>query len=352
MDHEHSTTTRRKGKHLTFEERMIIEIRHKDHWSAPRIAREIGCSPNTIRNEIKRGTEWMYHGKVPRYKAEVGQKAYEENRKHCCRHYDYLEKADFLSYVEENFQTKKWSLDACRGEALRTGAFSKEEVTSTKTLYNYVDLGLLKIKNIDLPDKLRRRPKKACLKENKKILGRSIEERPSEVNERNTFGNWEADLVIGSKSGEDKVLLTLLERKSRAFLIIPLKDRKPDSVMHAFEELKEQYREHFSEVFKTITTDNGSEFSDLAQLEKDTGTLVYFAHPYTSWEKGSIERFNGLIRRFIRKGRRIDSYSLEKIAEVEEWVNGLPRKILDYQTPVEIFEVELDRIYQLDKSVA
>ena len=106
-----------------------------------------------------------------------------------------------------------------------------------------------------------------------------------------------------------------------------------------------QYSEHQNEVFKTITTDNGSEFSTLSDLEALSKTLVYFAHPYTSYEKGSIERHNGLIRRFIPKGKRIDSYTDEQIVQVELWYNSLPRKILGYHTPDELFEDELDRIY-------
>ena len=105
------------------------------------------------------------------------------------------------------------------------------------------------------------------------------------------------------------------------------------------------YSEHVSEVFKTITTDNGSEFASLSSLEEIADTLIYYAHPYSSYEKGTVERHNGLIRRFIPKGHRIDEYSPEDIAGIEEWCNNLPRKILGYRTPDEAFEEELDRIY-------
>ncbi|WP_286673886.1 MULTISPECIES: IS30 family transposase [unclassified Clostridium] len=97
----------------------------------------------------------------------------------------------------------------------------------------------------------------------------------------------------------------------------------------------------FSKVFKTITSDNGSEFADLSTLEADTDTNVYFTHPYSSFEQGTNERHNGLIRRFIPKGK----YSLDDIAFIEEWMNTLPRKILNYKTPEELFEMHLDEIY-------
>ncbi|MGE9994998.1 IS30 family transposase, partial [Peptoniphilaceae bacterium SGI.137] len=110
-------------------------------------------------------------------------------------------------------------------------------------------------------------------------------------------------------------------------------------------EIRSQYGEHWDDIFKTITTDNGSEFSLLSDLEELSKTLVYFTHPYTSCEKGSVERHNGLIRRFIRKGRRIDSFSDEQICQIEVRCNSLPRKILGYNTPDELLEDELDRIY-------
>ena len=98
-------------------------------------------------------------------------------------------------------------------------------------------------------------------------------------------------------------------------------------------------------VFRSITTDNGSEFSRMAELEAGIGTKVYFTHPYTSCEKGSIENHNGLIRRFIPKGKRIADYSEDDILAVELWTNNLPRKIHGYKTPDEVFEAEMNTIY-------
>ncbi len=117
--------------------------------------------------------------------------------------------------------------------------------------------------------------------------------------------------------------------------------------MAAMKQVQEVYSEHFSEVFKTITTDNDSEFADLAELEKMADILIYHAHPYTSCDKGTVERHNGLIRRSIPQGKRIDDFTSHQIANVEIWCNCLPKKILGYRTPDEIFEKELDRIYQI-----
>ena len=141
MDHLHSTTTEhRKGQHLSFEHRVLIQTRLKDGWSPNRIAKEIGCAPNTVRNEIKRGTVALYKGNILRYKATAGQAVYEKNRQVCCRHYDFLEKIDFISFVEKKFFEDGWSLDACVGYALNEGLFTRRQIVCTKTLYGYVDL--------------------------------------------------------------------------------------------------------------------------------------------------------------------------------------------------------------------
>ena len=282
---------------------------------------------------------------MQRFKAKTAWNAYQENRSHSCRTYEALEKRPFLQYVEKHFREDQWSLDACVGRALEEGSFDRREILCTKTLYHYVDLGLLNIKSIDLPQKLSRNTKIHKDKENKRILGRSIEERPGEVDTREEFGHWETDLVIGKKSENDEVLLTLLERKTRDFSIIRLPDKSADSVLEAFQKMQTELGDSFSKVFRTITTDNGSEFARLAELETGTSTKVYFAHPYTSCEKGSIENHNGLIRRFIPKGKRISDYSEDDILAVELWANSLPRRILGYKTPDEAFEEEMDRIY-------
>ena len=199
---------------------------------------------------------------------------------------------------------------------------------------------------MNLPEKLKRNTKIHRVRKNKKKLGRSIEQRPQEVNKRNVFGHWECDLVLGHKTKDDEVLLTMSERMSREFLIIKIPDKTAASVMNAFKSLRKQYSEHWNDIFKTITTDNGSEFADLSQLEDISQTLVYYAHPYTSCDKGTVERHNGLIRRFIPKGDYIHNYSLQQIINIETWCNSLPRKILAYHTPDEIFERELDHTYQ------
>ncbi|UXN12121.1 IS30 family transposase [Lactobacillus amylovorus] len=342
MDSLHSTMNQHvKGKHLSFEERVIIQTRLKDGCSIRAIARELGCSPSTISYEVRRGTVSLYHGKQKRYKADQGQSVYQINRRHCGRKSDFLKKAGFINYVIKHFFEDGWSLDVCANRSLAIGEFSHHQAVCTRTLYNYVEQGLIAIKNYDLPEKIKRNTKLHHVRKNKKKLGRSIEERPKEIDQRNEFGH-----VLGHKTKDDQVLLTLSERMSREFLIIRIPDKTSVSVMQAFKMLQKQYSEHWNDIFKTIITDNGSEFADLANLEEVSKTLVYYAHSYTSCDKGTVERHNGLIRRFIPKGDCINNYSLQQIIDIETWCNSLPRKILAYHTPDEIFERELDQIYQ------
>ncbi len=336
-----TNTSRKKGAHLTFEERVIIQTRLKDKYSLRRIAHEIGCAVNTIRNEIKRGTVLLYNGKIERYRAMDGQSVYEVHRENCGRKYAAISKGIFLEYVRENFKKKDWSLDACVGRAIANNLFRHDEMVCTKTLYNYVTLGLLgEIKSIDLPLRVKRKNSKKRVREHKKKLGRSIDERDPAVNERQDFGHWEFDLVLGKRI-RDEVLLTMVERKTRCALIRKLPNKESSSVLAALYELRDNmFQDCFDQIFQTITTDNGSEFSRLSELESISRTLVYYAHPYCSSDKGTNENHNGLFRRFLPKGKSIQDYPLEHITNVERWANTLPRKILGYKTPEECFAEE------------
>ena len=123
-------------------------------------------------------------------------------------------------------------------------------------------------------------------------------------------------------------------------------DKDPLSVMTAMEVLREEYGEIFSSVFKPITADNRTEFSELSNLEK-YGVLVYFAHPCSSWERSQNERHNCIFRRFVPKGISIDRYSAKQSLEYADSMNSLPRKMLGYMTPEELFEAFLEQLYSV-----
>ena len=312
MDTQDYTTEHRKGQHLLAEERHEIEVRLKDGWTPYRIAKHLGRPFNTIKNEIARGTVYLYNGKVARYKAKAGEQQYKENRRNSRRQYKRLAVSSFIKYVEEKFE-KGWSLDACTGKALETGKFRRDQIVCTKTLYNYVDNGLIGIKNIDLPEKLSRNTKKEKVRKHKRILGDSIELRPENVELREEFGHWEVDTVVGSKHEDEPCIVTMVERKTREAIWIKASDHTADGVQAAIQSVMIQFGSMASAVFKTVTGDNGPEFARLAELVSQ-GTKVYFTHPYSSWEKGTNECHNKLLRRFIPKGVSMAGYSAEDIA--------------------------------------
>ena len=345
MDNTNHTTEHRKGQHLLNEERHEIEVRLKDGWTIYRIAKHLGRPYNTIKNEIKRGTVSLYNGKQKRYKADEGERVYKENRSNSRRVNRCLQVSRFIMFVVSKFQSnEKWSLDACFGAALKSGKFRRDEMVCTKTLYNYVDLGLLPIKNIDLPEKLSRNTKAEKARENKRNLGTSIEERPENVESRTEFGHWETDTVLGKKDEGEPCVLTLVERMTRMCLWVKAKNHTAEAIQEALEQVMAYFGTQKNEVFKTITGDNGSEFADLSLLE-DGKLKVYFTHPYSSWEKGTNECHNRMLRRFIPKGKSISDYTADEICFFADCINGLPRKILGYCTPEELFETQLDRIY-------
>ena len=283
---------------------------------------------NTILNEIKRSTiTQIKAGKtISVYLAYAGQVRYEESRKACRRKYQLMECEDFVKHIEVTMLENSCSVDAAVDKARIDGAFSK--TLCTKTIYNYIDLGLIK---------LIRKTKGEIIRKNKKILGESFRNRPEHINDRNEFGHWEIDTVIGSKLKEDEALLTLVERKTRNSLVRKIPGKTAEAVMSEIERLKEDFGSEFSSVFKSITSDNGSEFSGLAILE-GSETKIYFTHPYSSFELGTNERHNGLLRRFIPKVKQITDYSHDVIGRLEEWINGLPRKIFRYKTPEKLFD--------------
>ena len=248
-------STYQKGQHLALQDRVIIQVLRSQGQSLRQIAASLNCSPTTVKYELERGQIALYHGKRHRYDAQVAQRRYQIRRLNCGRKQAFLAKTRFIKYVEQHLFKQGWSLDACAGRALASGAFTRNETVCTKTLYHYVELGLLQIKATDLPECLSRKTKVKRVRQHKRRLGRSISERPATINQRREFGHWECDLVLGHKTKDDQALLTLYERMTRKFMIIPIKDKTAASVMAAFKTLRSQYQEHWHEDFKTITTD-------------------------------------------------------------------------------------------------
>ena len=336
MTQEQYTTKQRKFQHLTKEKRAQIEILLRQGTAKIQIARAVGISRSTLYNELRRGTIEQIDTNLKRYQRyfwDVGQRVYEENRKNSCPPLKLMKAYDFVHYAEKQILENKMSPDALCGEAKLSGRF--KEIVSTKTLYNYIDKHIVKVKNIDLPLKVKRKSHATNCKQNKRLFGMSIEERDDAVNNRTVFGHWEIDTIVGKKESSS-VLLSLDERLTRKRHLVKIPSRSSEAVRIGLEKIAALYGESFETVFKSITGDNGSEFVDLGRyLPKST--KVYYAHPYSPYERGTNEKQNSLVRRFFPKGKSFDNITDEQIAFVESWINNLPRKIFNYRSADFIF---------------
>lgn len=204
-----------------------------------------------------------------------------------------------------------------------------EVIPSTKTMYTYIKQGLLSIKPIDLPRMVRIRQRQKKRPSTTKILGQSIEQRSDSINERREVGHWEIDCVLGSKRKSEPVIMSLVDRFSRKALTVLLPEKKATFVNQAILDLKNHYP------IQSITADNGREFSRLNELE---GIDIYYAHPYASYERGSNENFNGLLREYLPKGKSFQHLSKEKLNLITQAINLRPRRIHCYLSATEVFQ--------------
>jgi len=340
------TTTARSFKHLSLWERGMIFAFIHEKRSAGYIAKRLKRSPSTICREIERGTTIQLRtGRIPyqSYFPETGQAVYIKHRINSRKTGKQHLASNFLRFAETKILHDKWSPDAVVGYCKTQPQWQKEALVCTKTLYHYIDRCRLAVRNIDLYLKVRRKTTQRRGRKNKRILGQSIEQRPESILTREEFGHWEIDTVVGRRS-KDEALLTLTERKTRQELMIRLANKDSESVQTAMKELQERVGSSFAKIFRSITADNGSEFADLSVLLAPWNCPVYFSHPYSSWERGTNERHNGLIRRFIPKTKSIRNVSDTLIRKTKDWCNQLPRKILGYQTPQACFLEELSTI--------
>ena len=290
MSNIHSTTKRRSFQHLTAYQRGEIQALLEQNIPKVQIAKKVGISRSTLYEELKRGTVKQMRSNLTtydKYFAETGQLVYEKNRKSCRKPYKLAKASSFVKYLETAIKAEKLSPDAICGRAKREGNFPT--IVCTKTVYNYIDLGLIKVKNIDLTLKLRRNTHRHHCRKNRRCLGMSIEQRPESVNERQEFGDWDIDTVVG-KRGSGEVLLTLDERMTRKRHIIRIAGKNKQAVKEGLQDLEKQYGKMFHQVFRTVTCDNGSEFSGLTEALK--GVDVYYAHPYSPGERGTNEKQN------------------------------------------------------------
>lgn len=342
MTHNNNTTKKRTFKHLNFEQRKLIEQLLSDKMPKTQIAKLLHISRSTLYKEIERGTVVQRNSDLTEYTkyfAETGQAVYEQNRKNSRKPLKMADAAEFIKYAEKEILTNKMSPDVICGRAKAKNLF--EKTVCTKTLYNYIDLGILKVKNIDLPLRVKLNKKTRKIRKNRRILGESIENRPNIINERKEFGHWEIDTVVGTKN-KGSVLLTLDERLTRKRIIVKIKSRTSEAVTKGISSIYNSFGTNADIIFKSITSDNGSEFTKLAETLPSVD--IYYAHPYSSGERGTNEKQNSLVRYFYPKGKSFDNISETSINQVQDWINNLPRKFAEYLTPNELFDIELQNL--------
>ena len=208
---------------------------------------------------------------------------------------------------------------------------------SIRTLYNYIHKNVFyQLNPKHLPYKKRYKKRYTHKKSIRKTGGISIEQRSEIINNRIELGHWEMDTVVG-KQGTKCCLLVLTERVTRKELIFKLESKSTTCVVKAIKSLKRKYKGSFNEIFKSITSDNGVEFMDSKAIE-EMGIQYFYAHNYCSYERGSNENNNKLIRRFIPKGEDISKYSKETIKQIEKFMNEYPRKIFDGKSANYMYE--------------
>lgn len=329
-----------KQHYMTYPERVRLEEKLRYKVPKAQIARELGFSLQTIYNEIRRGQYQHEHNGFLqwRYSADRAQDIFEKKQRHKTgRPLKIGHDIAFANFLERKILHDHFSPAAALAEARKQGFAAS---ICVGTVYNYITGGVfLELTDADLLEKPTRKPRKK--NGGPKIAHQtlpSIEQRPGHIGQRQERGHWEMDLVVGC-SGSKPVLLTLTERVTREEIIIKLPDKKAASVRAVFDRLERETPD-FREKFRSITTDNGSEFMeyDLLRQSIHGGTRfeVYYCHSYAAWEKGTNENHNRMIRRFFPKGTDFSRVTKKRIAEVQDWMNGYPRKILDWRTPLEM----------------
>lgn len=339
MDRLNNTTKRGKGKHLNYEKRIKIEALNKAGLKSEAIGAIIGCSGRAIRNELKKGKVVLLNSDLTtreEYSADVGEQKHRYAGTGKGPNLKIGNDYTLVAYIEEKIIKEKMSPYAV-AEYIKQNTRKFQATISCKTIYNYIDEGLFPhLTNKHLPVKKKRKKRNydqvRTATNNKK--GTSISERPKEIEKRKEFGHWEMDTVVG-KSGTKEVLMVMTERKTLSEIVRKIASKSQYCIVKELDKIERKMgSKKFKETFKTIACDNGCENLDFEGIErsaltKTKRTKVYYAHPYSAWERGSNENANKLIRRFIPKGADIGNFSHERIKVIEHWINNYPRRSLN-----------------------
>lgn len=341
-------------KHLSQNDRIKMETMLNSGHKVVEVAEYLHVHRSTIYREIKRG-EYTHRNsdytEETRYSSDLGQKNHDWNAQGKGRNIKIGNDRPLAEYIEGKIIEDKYSPEAALAAAAESGIESTTSI-SVRTLYRYIDKGIfLKLTNKDLPVKGKRKKHNKRVRVQKRAsAGESIENRPDEVKDRENFGHWEMDTVKGKQGVTKSCMLVLTERKTRDEIIVKLPDQKAASVVEAIDRLERKWGDMFTKVFRSITVDNGVEFSDYEGLERsvlhegEKRTFAFYCHPYSSWERGSNENNNRLIRRHIPKGEDFDEKQDRDIEYIENWINNYPRGIFGFKTSAQLFEEEIRKL--------
>ena len=327
----------KKYKRLTYRERVIIQTLLEEKRSKSFISKKLNRSRSTISREINK---FVIDSKHDKYDAKLAD---------WCAKDDYLNKRN-LDKIETHKKLqiyvykgllKHWSPEQISGRIKLDYPNDPIMSISHEAIYQHIyahrqaSLNKKLIALLPYHKSIRRRAN-AYSKRKTRIKNQiSIEQRPLHIENRKEVGHWEGDLVIGK--GQKSAIGTLVERKTRFVEISKLKDRKSATVTKAFEKSLKPFNQNLK---RTLTYDNGMEMAQHKQFTKNTNIIVYFAHPYSSWERGTNENTNGLIRRFFPKKTDFNKISKEQLKIAQDKLNNRPRKVLNYKTPAEAMALE------------
>lgn len=318
------------------------------------IGKQLGFHHSTIYRELHRGktvkrrsSDWA---EEEIYSPDFAQAKTTENRKERGREMKIGNDYKFLRFVEQKVLEDKYSLASTLAYIEKNNLKFDTQVCLT-TLYNYVKKGVFFNITMDkMPYKKNNKGKKKEKVQKRLQKGTSISKRPEEIDERNEIGHWEMDTVVGAQGKGKASLLVLTERKTRDEIIEKLKEHTSKAVVKTLDKIERRMGEKkFRETFKTITVDNGTEFSDVEGMErsrrnKKNRTKIYYCHPYRSCERASNENNNKLVRRWHPKGSVFDDVKPSEIKRIEKWMNDYPRAMFGWKSSNEVLQEELRRV--------
>lgn len=315
--------------HLNYLKRCQILALWKAGFNQTQIATEVGVHKSTISREFKRNLTFVRTRLgYWTYKPDYAQ-AYATDRKKAKRYF-YKFTKEVAEFVRAKLQ-EDWSPEQISGYAKRWGMFS----ISHERIYQFIledkEHGGELYKHLRHQNKKYRKrygsPKRQGSIKNRTM----IDERPKIVDEKSRIGDWEIDTIIG-KSHEQAVL-SIVERASKFTLLKKLKTKTSKATQTA---MIEALNTHKARVL-TITSDNGSEFARHKEISNELEADFFFAHPYSSWERGLNENTNGLVRQYLKKGCRLTNIADQDLAIIANKLNDRPRKTLGYKSPNEVF---------------